>query len=209
MDNELKKWDLENYYNKYRVVFYVDEVGRGCLCGDVVSCAVAIPKSYFLEGVKDSKKLTPKKREALKKQLVSDGIDFAFGRVSSKVIDEINILNATYVSMNKAIQSLSDKLKLNPDVIVVDGNPGKVKGPCLFLPKGDQNSFGVACASILAKQYRDSLCADWENKYPGYQIDKHKGYGTKVHRQKLLELGPSPIHRQSFLGKILGDKNEY
>lgn len=201
--NELKAWDLQFYQDECDTIFFVDEVGRGCLCGDVVACAIAVPKDFFIVEVKDSKKISPKKREMIYDRVVESGIKFAIGSVSPERIDEINILQATYEAMNMAIRSLSDLCKKAPTLILVDGNAGDVSGPCEFVPKGDSTSFGIGCASIIAKVHRDNMCIEWSKLYPGYGIEQHKGYGTKQHRKAILEKGPTPIHRKSFLRNIL------
>ncbi|NLY08960.1 MAG: ribonuclease HII [Tissierellia bacterium] len=201
MINDNKRFDIENYYSSEDLVVFVDEVGRGCVFGDVVACAVAIPKGYFTDNVKDSKKLSDKNRREVSKKLIDDGIIYSIGRISPKIIDEVNILNATFMAMNNAIEDLLIKLDDISPEIVVDGLKANIKFEHHNLVHGDDSSFGVGCASILAKVYRDDLCADWDLDYPIYGIAKHKGYGTPAHKRAVIENGPSPLHRRTFIKK--------
>lgn len=197
----MKAFDLIHAYHTNDLAIFVDEVGRGPVLGDVVACAVAIPKDFFLEGIRDSKKMTDKRRREVDALLKEHGIGYAIGRQDAAIIDEINILQATYRAMDEAIRTLQETLLLKQVPILVDGLPAKLSYPHEAFTKGDDRSFGIACASVLAKVYRDNLCQAWDGLYPGYGIAKHKGYGTKTHKEAVLKLGPTPIHRLSFISK--------
>lgn len=193
------------YKKGKRYLIGIDEVGRGPLAGDVVACAVCVDFSNLIEGVKDSKKLTEKKRKELAKIISEEAIDFAIAGASPEVIDKINILQATKVSMENALKELEEKLEkkgITPDGVLIDSVKIDTDLPHLSLDDGDNQCYSIACASILAKVYRDNLCIKWDKKYPGYGLARHKGYGTKAHREAIVELGPSPIHRKSFLKNL-------
>lgn len=199
------EFEQEYYQLGYDYIAGIDEAGRGCLLGDVVACAIVMPKGLIIDEVKDSKKLTPKKREYLYDLIMDKAIAVGIGQVDAEVIDEINIKNATRLAMKKALENLRDKEgnKLVPDYVLVDAEEFESSIPQRSIIKGDNLSHTIACASIIAKVYRDRLCLDWEEKYPGYNIKKHKGYGTKEHREMIKTLGPCLIHRRTFLKKIL------
>jgi len=199
------EFEQEYYQLGYDYIAGIDEAGRGCLLGDVVACAIVMPKGLIIDEVKDSKKLTPKKREYLYDLIMDKAIAVGIGQVDAEVIDEINIKNATRLAMKKALENLKDKEgnKLVPDYVLVDAEEFESSIPQRSIIKGDNLSHTIACASIIAKVYRDRLCLDWEEKYPGYNIKKHKGYGTKEHREMIKTLGPCLIHRRTFLKKIL------
>jgi ribonuclease HII len=174
----------------------VDEAGRGPLAGPVVSAAVVFPKDFYPEGVNDSKKLSASQRERLFDLITENALDFGVGVVDHESIDRINILNASLLSMQKAIR----KLKIVPEMVLVDG---RIKIPHLKIPqialvKGDNLSVSVASASILAKVTRDRLMEGFHRKYPQFSFDKNKGYSTKAHREALENYGPCKIHRRSF-----------
>lgn len=190
----------------YELIACIDEVGRGCLAGDVVACAIIMPKDVVIEGATDSKKLSAKKREKLYDQIVEKAVAIGIGQVEPKIIDKINIKESTKLAMKYAILNLKDKAgnKVLPDYILVDAESIPIDIPQMNLVKGDMKSHGIACASIVAKVYRDRLCDEWGNIYKGYKLEKNKGYGTKEHIEAIKELGPSPIHRMSFLKKIIG-----
>ncbi|NLV89688.1 MAG: ribonuclease HII [Tissierellia bacterium] len=192
----------------YEYIACIDEVGRGCLAGDVVACAIILPKNLFIDGVKDSKKLSEKKREELYEKIISNCIAWGIGRVSSTVIDEINIKESTKLAMKLAVQNLEDSKgnRIVPDFLLIDAEKIDLDIQQESIIKGDEKSFGIACASIVAKVYRDRLCIQWDKEYPGYNLKKHKGYGTKEHRELIKSLGPSPIHRRTFLKNILNSK---
>ena len=202
--NSLREFD-ETYEG---TVLGVDEAGRGPLAGAVVAGAVIIPE-YFseLDEINDSKKLTEKKREKLF-EIIMEKCIVGIGISDEKEIDEINILNATFSAMRKAISQVSGKAKF--DVVLVDGNH-KIKGYMgkqEEVIKGDAKSLSIAAASIVAKVTRDRMMLEVDKEFPEYNFAKHKGYGTKLHREILLEKGPCKYHRKSFLKKILGDESQ-
>lgn len=189
----------------FELVACIDEVGRGCLAGDVVACAVIMPKGMLIEGVNDSKKLSAKKREKLYKEIVGKAIAIGIGRIASSVIDEINIKESTRLAMKQAVLNLKDKKNntIVPDYLLVDAENIPMDIQQMSIIKGDEKCHGIASASIVAKVYRDKLCETWGNENKGYKLEKNKGYGTKEHRDAIKKLGPSPIHRISFLKNIL------
>lgn len=180
----------------------LDEVGRGCLAGPVVAAAVILPKGYKNDILNDSKKLTEKKRVALDEIIKNDAIAWAVAEVSHTKIDEINILNASFLAMHKAVK----KLDVKPELLLVDGNRFKQykKTPHECIIKGDGKYLAIAAASVLAKNYRDLLMAKKAKKYPGYGWEKNVGYPTKLHRAGIKEFGITPLHRKSF--KLLADE---
>ena len=187
----------------YHIVCGVDEAGRGPLAGPVYAAAVILPKGYVIEGVNDSKKLTEKKREVLFDKIIAECEDYCIATASEQEIDDINILNATFLAMRRAVEGL----KVKPDLALIDGN----KEPGLDIDqqtivKGDAKSATIAAASILAKVARDRYMLEMADKYPQYQFEKHKGYGTKLHYEALDEFGPSEIHRMTFLKKWLNNE---
>ncbi len=189
----------------FTAVCGIDEAGRGPLAGPVYAAAVILPDGLEIPGLNDSKKLTEKKREALFDEICEKAIAYGIGCASEQEIDEINILQATYLAMRRAVEQLS----VPADYALVDGN----RMPPLAIPgetvvKGDAKSASIAAASILAKVSRDRVMLLMDPVYPQYQFAKHKGYGTKVHREALLTYGPCPIHRKTFLTKILGQRHE-
>ncbi|MBQ3331171.1 MAG: ribonuclease HII [Ruminococcus sp.] len=193
------------YYEKeamekgYRHICGVDEAGRGPLAGPVCAAAVILPEGCIIEGVNDSKKLTEKKRDALFDVIVETAVScsIAFGTVEE--IERDNILQTTMNTMRRAIEGLSVKA----DYAMIDGNRlPKLDIPAEYIVGGDAKSMSVAAASILAKVSRDRLMLEYAKKYPEYGFEKHKGYGTKLHIEKILEYGETPIHRPSFLKKI-------
>ena len=182
----------------YTCICGIDEAGRGPLAGPVYAAAVVLRPGQVLEGVNDSKKLSEKKREALFDTICSQCAAYGIGSATEKEIDEINILNATYLAMQRAVAALP----VQPDCALVDGN----RAPDLPLEvrtiiKGDAQSASIAAASILAKVSRDRYMLQMAEKYPQYAFEKHKGYGTKLHYERLEQYGISPIHRLSFLKK--------
>ena len=184
----------------YQYVCGVDEAGRGPLCGPVAAAAVIMPKDSFIDGVNDSKKLTEKKREELYEKIVKEAIAYHVCLIDNKEIDEINILNATLKAMETAINGLSVKA----DFALIDGNRNKgITTPNQTVVKGDSKSYSIACASILAKVTRDRLMEEYDKMYPEYGFSKHKGYGTKAHYEAIEKYGITPIHRRTFLKKIL------
>lgn len=186
----------------FKYVCGVDEAGRGPLAGPVCAAAVILPENIEIEGLNDSKKLSEKKREALFEVIKEKAVAYSIAYGSLEEIEEINILNATFLAMNRAIS----ELKVNADFALIDGNqvPKGIEIPCQTVVKGDAKSASIAAASILAKVTRDRLLLEYDKEYPQYNFKKHKGYGTKEHTELILEYGPSPIHRMSFLKKLLG-----
>ncbi len=188
----------------YKNICGVDEAGRGPLAGPVCAAAVILPMGLEIEGLNDSKKLSEKKREQLFPIICEKALDYSIGFATEQEIDEINILNATFLAMKRAVEGLKTK----PDYILVDGNRYPKIGDAKeeVVVKGDAKSMSIAAASILAKVSRDRFMLEKTKEYPQYEFEKHKGYGTKLHYEKLAEFGPSPIHRMSFLKKLYGEK---
>lgn len=178
-----------------RTIAGVDEAGRGPLAGPVVAAAVIFPPDTFLEGVDDSKKLSPSRRDDLYTQIVTRAVAIGVGIVDHAVIDRMNILNATLRAMTSAL----DQLAIVPEHVLIDGNRVPPVGvPCTSIVHGDARSFTIAAASIVAKVTRDRLMIAYDREYPGYGFARHKGYGTRAHREAIARLGQSPIHRLSF-----------
>lgn len=200
-----KMWEIEKSLKGkgYTYIAGVDEAGRGPLAGPVYAAAVILPEDAELTGVNDSKKLTPKKREELFEKITQIAVSYSIFSVDEKEIDEINILNATHKAMNGAVNGLSKK----PDYVIIDGN--SIKGmelPHETVVKGDAKSISIAAASILAKVARDRYIDEMGKVYPEYGFESHKGYGTKAHTDAILKHGVCPIHRRTFLKKLLGEK---
>lgn len=198
-------WEIENsYFEKgFRLICGVDEAGRGPLAGPVCAAAVILPPNHNIPGLNDSKKLSDKKRRELypliKEQAVAYGIAFA----SEQEIDDINILQATFLAMQRAI----DQLSVKPDFALIDGNREKDFGvPVKTVVHGDSLSASIAAASVLAKVTRDDLMLKLSEQYPQYAFDIHKGYGTKAHYEAISAHGPCPVHRMTFLKKYYGEK---
>lgn len=173
-----------------------DEVGRGCLCGPVVAAAVILPHNYANKWINDSKKLPKTKRIELAEEIKSNALCWAIGSANVEEIDRLNILNASYLAMNRAVAALS----MRPDHLLIDGNRFKSASTISFdcVVKGDGKFASIAAASILAKTHRDAWMVNLAREYPGYGWEKNVGYPTHAHREGIRELGPSPIHRKSF-----------
>ena len=188
----------------FKFVCGVDEAGRGPLAGPVCAAAVILPIDTEIKGLNDSKKLSEKKREELFPLIIEKAIGYSIAFASVEEIEEHNILNATYLAMNRAIEGL----KVPADFALIDGNrvPTGIKVPCQTVVKGDSKSMSVAAASVLAKVTRDRLMLEIDKAYPHYNFKKHKGYGSKEHTDLILQYGVSPVHRPSFLKKLLGEK---
>ena len=198
-------WEIENSFfsEEIRVICGVDEAGRGPLAGPVCAAAVILPANLEIPGLTDSKKMTDKKRRELYPIIMEQAIAYGIGFASEQEIDEINILQATFLAMQRAI----DQLAVKPDLALIDGNRQKDFGvPAKTVVKGDSLSASIAAASILAKVARDNLMLEQAEIYPHYKFDVHKGYGTKAHYEALREFGPCPIHRMTFLKKFYGEK---
>ncbi|MDD2523529.1 MAG: ribonuclease HII [Endomicrobiaceae bacterium] len=185
------------FYDKgLNFVSGVDEAGRGPLAGPVVAAAVILPKDTYIKDVNDSKKLSEKKRTFLFDIIKEKAIAFNIQVIDNVTIDEINILQSTFLAMKKAVESLSVK----PDIVLVDGNHKipNIKFKQTAIVSGDAKSACIACASILAKVTRDSIMYEYAKQFPQYNFEKHKGYGTKIHIEKIKQFGPCPIHRKTF-----------
>lgn len=183
----------------YKYICGVDEAGRGPLAGPVFAAAVILPEDYEIEGVNDSKKLSEKKREKLFDEIIEHAIAYSIKSCDNFVIDDINILAATMQTMKNAVEDLS----ILPDIVFVDGNRlPELNVPAKCVIHGDAVSASIASASILAKVSRDRFMYEMDKKYPEYDFAKHKGYGTKLHYEKLREFGPCELHRLTFLKKM-------
>ena len=192
----------EAHSEGFRLVCGIDEAGRGPLAGPVFAAAVILPADFSVEGVDDSKKLTPKKREALFGEIVQAASAYGIGFATEQEIDEINILQATFLAMKRAF----DQLNPAPELALVDGNRTPPLGvPTRTVVRGDSLSQSIAAASILAKVSRDRLMTEIDRIYPQYGFAVHKGYGTAMHVEMLRKYGPCPVHRRTFLKKILGE----
>ncbi|MGM1019978.1 MAG: ribonuclease HII [Bacillota bacterium] len=197
---DMLRYEKECWEQSYERIAGIDEVGRGCLFGDVVAAAVILPNGELLEGVDDSKKLTDKKRETYYELIMEKAIAVGVGYVEARTIDAINIKQAARLAMKQAVEAL----QVSPDYLLIDAEKVDLPIPQLSIIKGDANSQSIAAASIIAKVTRDRLCkGEWDAKYPEYGIGIHKGYATKLHREQILALGPTAMHRRSFLGNLL------
>ena len=192
---------LKSHYYESLIEAGCDEAGRGCLAGSVYAVAVILPPDYQNELLNDSKKLTAKKRYALREEIERDAIAWAVGIVTPEEIDKINILNASFLAMHRAL----DQLKVRPEAVIVDGNRFKPYQdlPSTTIVKGDGKFLSIAAASILAKTYRDDYMLSLAEEYPQYDWQSNMGYPTKKHRQAIREHGITPYHRKSY--NLLGD----
>ncbi len=204
------KIEQELWNKGYEYLACIDEVGRGCLAGSVVTCAVIMPKDVLIEGVNDSKKLTHKKREQLFDVIMEKAVAVDIGEMSCEKVDEINIKNATKLAMLQAVENLRDKEgnKVVPDYLLIDAEKLDTYIPQLNIVKGDAKCHGIAAASIIAKVTRDRQMDEADKIYPEYNLAKNKGYGTKEHIDALLEYGPTEIHRKTFLKKIMNTQEQ-
>ena len=203
--SNINMWEIEDgfYADDVKIICGVDEAGRGPLAGPVCAAAVVLPKGLEIPGLTDSKKLTDKKRRELFPIIQEQAIAYGIGLASHEEIDEINILQATYLAMERALAQLHTK----PDIALGDGNRAKDFGlPVRTVVKGDSLSANIAAASVLAKVTRDNLMLELAQQYPEYGFEVHKGYGTKAHYEALRQYGASPIHRVTFLKKFYGEK---
>lgn len=195
------EYETQALQEGYKIVCGIDEAGRGPLAGPVCAACVVLPEGAVVEGVNDSKKLTEKKREALFDVICEQALDYGIALASEREIDEINILQATFLAMRRAVDKLET---VHPDIALIDGNktPGlSIAERCIV--KGDSKSANISAASILAKVTRDRYMLEMAKEYPEYQFEKHKGYGTKLHYEMIEKYGITPIHRKTFLKKIL------
>ena len=195
-------YEFENqaHLDGYKVVCGVDEAGRGPLAGPVYAAAVILPDGLEDMGINDSKKMSEKKREQIFDTIVENAVAYGIGFATETEIDEINILNATFLAMKRAVENMG----VEPDLVLVDGNrkPGTGYDE-ITIVKGDAKSISIAAASILAKVSRDRYMRKLAEMHPEYEFEKHKGYGTKLHYEKIEQFGILPDHRKSFLKKIL------
>ena len=199
---DLWRYEREAFAEGFAVVCGVDEAGRGPLAGPVCAAAVILPRETVIEGLNDSKKLTDQKRRALYDVITERAVACGIAFASEQEIDEINILQATFLAMERAMQ----KLTVRPQLALIDGNRAKDFGlPVRTIVHGDSLSASIAAASILAKVTRDRLMEELDGEYPRYGFAVHKGYGTKRHYEALREFGPCPIHRRTFLKKFYGE----
>ena len=203
--SQMDMWEIEQgYFDKgINVICGVDEAGRGPLAGPVCAAAVILPAGLVIEGLDDSKKLSDKRRRELFPIIKESAIAYGIAFASESEIDDINILQATFLAMERALQQLTVK----PQIALIEGNRLKDFGlPAEAVVHGDSRSASIAAASVLAKVTRDDYMLDMAAEYPQYGFDVHKGYGTKVHCEAILKYGPCPIHRKTFLKKLYGQK---
>lgn len=194
------EYELKAQSQGFQLVCGVDEAGRGPLAGPVYAAAVILPQGLVIDGLNDSKKLSEKKREQLYDKVIESAVAWSVGIATEQEIDEINILQATFLAMRRAVEGL----EIKADYALIDGNrmpPLNINGETVI--KGDSLSMSIAAASIIAKVSRDRFMLEIDEKYPEYQFKKHKGYGTALHYEMLQKYGVSPVHRRSFLKKIL------
>jgi len=192
----MKKQKLLPYFKKNQIEAGCDEAGRGCLAGPVFAAAVILPPDFKSELLNDSKKLSEKQRYLLRPQIEQEALAWAVVAVDNKEIDEVNILNASFLAMNRAVK----KLKIKPDHLLIDGNRFRTKSkiPYTCMVKGDGRFYSIAAASVLAKTYRDDYMLKIHAEFPNYAWNKNKGYPTKAHRAAIKEFGPTNYHRMTF-----------
>ena len=201
MNADIDLWELENAVHEegFAAVCGVDEAGRGPLAGPVCAAAVILPRGLTIEGLNDSKKLTPRRREALFDVIESSAEAYGIAFAGVEEIEALNILGATYLAMNRAIAALG----MDVDLALIDGNRSEgITDPCRTVVKGDARCASIAAASVLAKVTRDRYMCELDGEYPGYGFARHMGYGTAAHYAAIRELGPCPAHRPSFLRKM-------
>lgn len=202
-EKDLWKFEDALYSRGYTLICGVDEAGRGPLAGPVCAAAVILPPHLVIPGLDDSKKLSDKRRRALAPIIREQALAYGIGMATHLEIDEINILQATFLAMERALA----QLKIRPDYVLLDGNREKDFGlPVQTIVKGDSLSANIAAASVLAKVTRDDYMVEMARQYPEYGFEIHKGYGTRAHYQALTAYGPCAIHRRSFLRKFYGEK---
>ena len=200
--SELTMWEIEDSLN-LRLICGVDEAGRGPLAGPVCAAAVILPEHLEIPGLTDSKNLSDKKRRELFPIIQEQAVAYGIGLASEAEIDEINILQATFLAMRRAL----DQLSVKPEIALIDGNRETDFGlPVKTVVKGDSLSANIAAASVLAKVTRDNIMVQMAETYPEYGFEIHKGYGTKAHYEALRLYGPCPFHRKTFLKKFYGEK---
>ncbi len=200
--SELWKFEHQCYDEGFEIVCGVDEAGRGPLAGPVCAAAVILPRDLEIEGLNDSKKLSDKRRRALFEQITAQAVSYGIAFATEQEIDEINILQATFLAMRRAME----RLTVRPSIALIDGNRETDFGlPVRTIVKGDSLSADIAAASILAKVTRDDFMMQQAELYPQYGFDVHKGYGTRAHYDALRKYGPCPIHRRTFLKKLYAE----
>lgn len=200
--SEIDLWAIEDEYPDIQLICGVDEAGRGPLAGPVCAAAVILPKHLEIPGLNDSKKLSDKRRRELFPLIQAQALAYGIAFASQEEIDELNILQATFLAMGRALEQLEPKAQF----ALIDGNRQTDFGiPCRTVVQGDSLSANIAAASVLAKVTRDDYMIKMAETYPGYGFEIHKGYGTKAHYAALRELGPCPIHRKTFLKKFYGE----
>ena len=200
--SEITMWEIEDSLGMH-LICGVDEAGRGPLAGPVCAAAVILPEHLQIPGLNDSKKLTDKKRRELFPIIQEQAVAWGIGLASETEIDEINILQVTFLAMRRALEQLNAR----PEIALIDGNRETDFGlPVKTVVKGDSLSANIAAASVLAKVTRDNIMTEMANQYPEYGFEIHKGYGTKAHYEALRTYGPCPIHRKTFLKKFYGEK---
>ena len=200
-NDEIKK----EIYEKYDHIAGIDEVGRGPLAGPVVTCAVIMKKDSDITGITDSKKLSRAKMIKLKEEILEDALEVSYGYANNRVIDKINIRQATLKAMKEAV----DKLAIKPDILLIDAERIDSNIPQLNIVKGDLNEYAISCASILAKVRRDDIMINFSKIYPGYSFDTNMGYGTKKHYEAIDNNGVTPIHRKTFLKKYYARQESF
>lgn len=193
--------EKEIWQQGFTAIAGIDEVGRGCLFGDVVAAAVILPMGHVLEGVNDSKKLSEKKRELMYDQIMDEALAVGVGIVNVDLIESLNIKQASRLAMKQAVE----KLQIVPDFLLVDAEQVDLDIPQSAIIHGDALSQSIAAASIIAKVTRDRMCEQWDEQYPEYGMAVHKGYATKHHREMLLRYGPTVLHRKLFIRKIMAE----
>ena len=203
--SQIDLWEIEREYanNGFTCICGIDEAGRGPLAGPVCAAAVILPPNFIIPGLDDSKKLSDKRRRELFPIIKESALAYGIGLADEKEIDEINILQATFLAMERAVSELSIK----PDLLLIDGNRKKEFGiPAETVVHGDSRCTSIAAASVLAKVTRDDIMLNMAQEYPGYGFEIHKGYGTKAHYAAITERGPCAIHRMTFLRKFYGQE---
>ena len=203
--SQIDLWEIEREYanNGFTCICGIDEAGRGPLAGPVCAAAVILPPNFIIPGLDDSKKLSDKRRRELFPIIKESALAYGIGLADEKEIDEINILQATFLAMERAVSELSIK----PDLLLIDGNRKKEFGiPAETVVHGDSRCASIAAASVLAKVTRDDIMLNMAQEYPGYGFEIHKGYGTKAHYAAITERGPCAIHRMTFLRKFYGQE---
>lgn len=200
---DIFEFDKNQFVN---ILCGVDEAGRGPLAGDVFAAAVILPPDCYIEGLNDSKKLSEKKREKLYDEIIKKAVDYCIATATVEEIEKINILNATYLAMTKAVNGLKTKA----DLVLIDGNkiPPQLEIEAKSIVKGDSTSASIAAASILAKVARDRYMLKIAKEYPQYMFEKHKGYGTKLHYEMIDKYGICKVHRKSYLKKYYEKQKE-